>query len=244
TAENASSSFDLQAVIRSTDDLPVVEGTVDSLYEYGADGPDSSINGIEWKDAEYNEQDGTYTNVNHVGTFTGKYNGEYSFKLSREARDTFEVDNTEDLVFTYLVKDADGDTAEADVIISLSGEPNEVEAYYARIVVDNSEVVEGDSLTYTVELVNANGDLVTLPQCSDVTVHLELNGDAANDTDTMNRPSSIVIAGGQSSASFVVETVDDNIVEPVEELTVQIQEIDSDYLGNNIHPALGDGGQA
>src|SRR5699024_3560054 len=95
-----------------------------------------------------------------------------------------------------------------------------------------------------VELVNANGDLVTLPQGSDVTVHLEWNGDAANDADTLDRPGSIVIAGGQSSASFVVETVDDNIVEPVEALSVQIKEIDSDYLGNNIHPALRDGGQA
>ncbi|BAN50029.1 retention module-containing protein [Metapseudomonas resinovorans] len=124
TTENASSAFDLYAVVKSTDGLPLNSGDVSTNTTTGADGSvvvAGSNATIEWTGATKNA-DGTSTITNAFGTFTGWADGRYRFEVSRTARDNFDADQIENLKFTYVVKDGDGDTATSQVTVTLNGE--------------------------------------------------------------------------------------------------------------------------
>nr|WP_207388749.1 immunoglobulin-like domain-containing protein [Stutzerimonas kirkiae] len=93
---------------------------------------------------------------------------------------------------------------------------------YAQISVDKSAVFEGGALTYTVTLVDANGDPVTVLAGKSAVVNLVWSGDAANLADVTSLPSSITIAGGKSQETFTVTSKVDSAYEVSEPLTVTI----------------------
>ncbi|QTN44676.1 retention module-containing protein [Ectopseudomonas mendocina] len=105
------------------------------------------------------------------------------------------------------------------------GTPNGGDQVFAVISVDKNTVAEGDSLTYTVKLVDKDNNPVTVPAGKSVEVALSWDGDAANNTDTTGRPSSVTITGGNSQATFVVETVDDVFAEGSEDLIAKIDDV-------------------
>ncbi len=124
TTENAASAFDLYAVVKSTDGLPLNNGDLSTNASTGADGsvvsPGSNTN-IEWTGATKNP-DGTSTITNEFGTFTGWSDGRYRFEVSRTARDDFDAGQVENLKFGYVVIDGDGDEASSEVTVTLNGE--------------------------------------------------------------------------------------------------------------------------
>ncbi|MGY3925187.1 immunoglobulin-like domain-containing protein, partial [Aeromonas jandaei] len=99
--------------------------------------------------------------------------------------------------------------------------PGAEDTVYAQIEVDQSSVVEGGALKYTVSLVDKDGNAVTLPAGKVVTLNLAWSGAAANDGDTSGRPASVTI-GANGKAEFTVTTVNDTIYEMDEKLAVTI----------------------
>ncbi|MGN2624992.1 Ig-like domain-containing protein [Stutzerimonas balearica] len=124
TTENAASAFDLYAVVKSTDGLPLNSGDVSANASTGADGSVAATGSnavIEWTGATINS-DGSSTISNDFGTFTGWPDGRYRFEVSRTARDDFNADQVENLKFGYVVIDGDGDRASSEVTVTLNGE--------------------------------------------------------------------------------------------------------------------------
>nr|WP_272886444.1 type I secretion C-terminal target domain-containing protein [Stutzerimonas kunmingensis] len=124
TRENAASAFDLYAVVKSTDGLPLNSGDLSTNASTGADGSvvsAGSNTNIEWTGATKNP-DGTSTITNEFGTFTGWSDGRYRFEVSRTARDDFDAGQVENLKFGYVVIDGDGDRASSEVTVTLNGE--------------------------------------------------------------------------------------------------------------------------
>ena len=157
TWENAVNTFDLYATISAVDDMPKIEGKLDGdVYSYGADGAATGGQGVVWENA-VKQGDGSYKIVNEFGTFIGKSDGSYTFEMSRDARDKMIVNDLKDMTFKYSVTDQDGDSAVADLTITLKGQPNnapEEGAFRTALAVDDSsEVVVGtdgnDSLVGT-----------------------------------------------------------------------------------------------
>ncbi|MFA7579608.1 choice-of-anchor K domain-containing protein, partial [Castellaniella sp.] len=220
TWENADNVFDLYATISAVDDMPTITGELEDAIRIGADGP-ASDGFITWEGATDNG-DGSYSLTNAFGTFTGYDDGTYKFEMSRSGRDGMAVGQEEEMRFGYTITDRDGDHDSAEIIITLKGEPNQPDGVFAQIRVDETAVLEGDDLHYTVYLVDRNGDPVEVPAGKNVRVDLAWDGEAANNSDTTGRPPSVTIAGGQSQAGFTVRTVDDANPEPQENLTVSI----------------------
>ncbi|MFD2448802.1 type I secretion C-terminal target domain-containing protein [Vogesella fluminis] len=104
--------------------------------------------------------------------------------------------------------------------------PGLADTVYARIVVDKSSVAEGGRLTYTVSLVDKDGKAVSMPAGKEVTLNLSWSGDAANDGDTTDRPSSVTI-GADGTAVFSVDARDDNLQEGSEGLVATLSSIGS-----------------
>jgi len=148
TTENAASTFDLYAVVKSTDGLPLNSGDVSTNASTGADGSvvsAGSNTNIEWTGANKNP-DGTSTITNEFGTFTGWSDGRYRFEVSRTARDDFDADQIENLKFGYVVIDGDGDRASSEVTVTLNGEKV---VPYAPVVNQDAQttVLSGDAGT-------------------------------------------------------------------------------------------------
>ncbi|WP_233962968.1 immunoglobulin-like domain-containing protein, partial [Shewanella indica] len=94
---------------------------------------------------------------------------------------------------------------------------------FAQISVDKSSVTEGGEITYTVTLVDANGNPVTLPSGASVSVALDWSG-TATAADVDNLPPSVTISG-DSQQSFTVNTINDGIYENSENLSVTISNV-------------------
>ncbi|MCV9880124.1 type I secretion C-terminal target domain-containing protein [Brenneria sp. KBI 447] len=119
-------------------------------------------------------------------------------------------------VFENLVKGND-----VTVTITDEAVPDSDDTVYATISVDQPMVSEGGALSYTVKLVDSTGKTVELPAGKSVDILLSWSGDAANNSDTTGRPTSVTITGG-SSTTFVVDVVDDQVRESDEQLVVTI----------------------
>ncbi|MDC7705935.1 hypothetical protein, partial [Vogesella indigofera] len=91
----------------------------------------------------------------------------------------------------------------------------------AQIVVDKSSVAEGGQLSYTVSLVDKNGNSVSLPEGKAVTLNLSWSGAAANDDDTSSRPGSVTL-GADGTAVFTVDAKDDYLQEDSEGLVATL----------------------
>ncbi|EKU29539.1 hypothetical protein C660_13854, partial [Alcaligenes sp. HPC1271] len=96
---------------------------------------------------------------------------------------------------------------------------------YAVVSVDQASVSEGGVLRYTVKLVDGAGNEVKVPAGNSVEVKLDWSGAAANNADTLGRPDSITVIGGNSQVSFEVPTVDDVYKESDESITVTIKDV-------------------
>ena len=94
---------------------------------------------------------------------------------------------------------------------------------FAQISVDKTSVAEGGEITYTVTLVDANGNPVTLPSGASVTLALDWSG-TASAADVDNLPPSVTITG-DSQQSFTVNTINDGIYEGAEDFTVTINSV-------------------
>ncbi|WP_188726031.1 immunoglobulin-like domain-containing protein, partial [Shewanella carassii] len=94
---------------------------------------------------------------------------------------------------------------------------------FAQISVDKSSVAEGNEITYTVTLVDANGNPVTLPSGASVSVALDWGG-TASAADVDNLPPSVTITG-DSQQSFTVNTINDGDYEDSENLSVVISAV-------------------
>ncbi|MBO2676809.1 retention module-containing protein, partial [Shewanella algae] len=94
---------------------------------------------------------------------------------------------------------------------------------FAQISVDKSSVAEGGEITYTVTLVDANGNPVTLPSGASVTLALDWSG-TASAADVDNLPPSVTITG-DSQQSFTVNTINDGVYENSENLSVVISAV-------------------
>ncbi|MDC7691711.1 retention module-containing protein, partial [Vogesella indigofera] len=144
--------------------------------------------------------------------------GATSFQVLVDTIDDYLAEKSE----TYsLSATANGTEASGTASITDEIEPSEDDTVYAQIEVDSSSVAEGGVLSYTVSLVDKNGNAVTLPAGKEVTLDLAWSGDAANDGDTAGRPATVTI-GADGSASFTVDAKDDYLQEGSEGLVATI----------------------
>ena len=100
-----------------------------------------------------------------------------------------------------------------------------VDFVYAIIEVDSGSVVEGGSFSYTVSLVDGNGDPAPAVAGKDVTVNLNWTGAAADGSDINALPTNVTITGGDATTSFVVTSNSDAVTELSEALTVTIDSV-------------------
>ncbi|WP_299978897.1 type I secretion C-terminal target domain-containing protein, partial [uncultured Pseudoteredinibacter sp.] len=101
--------------------------------------------------------------------------------------------------------------------------PGPEDTVFAEIAVDQSAVEEGGQLTYTVTLVDNNGNPVTVPAGDSVEVVLDWTGLAASGGDTSALPASVNVSGSQ--AQFTVDANDDFITEGSEPLVATITSV-------------------
>ncbi|WP_323752054.1 DUF5801 repeats-in-toxin domain-containing protein [Marinobacter sp.] len=100
-----------------------------------------------------------------------------------------------------------------------------IDPVYAIIEVDNDAVLEGGALSYTVTLVDANGDPAPTVAGKNATVNLAWSGAAANAGDVDALPANVTVSGGSATASFVVNISSDTVAELSEPLTVTIDSV-------------------
>ncbi|MCJ8341237.1 MAG: hypothetical protein MJK10_22495, partial [Pseudomonadales bacterium] len=147
------------------------------------------------------------------------------------AVDDYDKEEAEDLTATITGLTDNDQSFEAVDIDSASSvtteitdeqDPGPEDTVYAKISVDTNNAEEGDTIGYTVTLVDKDGNEVTVPAGKSVTVDLVWSGDAANASDAAPLPPSVTITGGNSQATFDVVAVDDYDKEAAEDLTATI----------------------
>ncbi|MFA0580232.1 hypothetical protein AB4570_24430, partial [Vibrio sp. 10N.222.49.F1] len=122
-------------------------------------------------------------------------------------------------------------------------DPNPKDTVFAQISVDQASVTEGGELTYTITLVDKDGQAVDVPAGQSVAVALDWSGAAAGGADTSALPSSVTVTG--NSTSFKVQTTDDALNEGSEQLNVQVTGVtDTDNSFEQVAAATGNAGQA
>ncbi len=109
---------------------------------------------------------------------------------------------------------------------------------FAVISVNLPSVNEGSVLTYTVRLVDEEGNPVTVPEGGSVEVRLVWSGEAANPTDAAPLPATVTILGGTSQTVFQVNAVNDSVHELTEPLVAAIAEVvDTQSIFENLGAA-------
>uniref|UniRef100_UPI000B0CBC07 type I secretion C-terminal target domain-containing protein n=1 Tax=Pseudomonas defluvii TaxID=1876757 RepID=UPI000B0CBC07 len=99
-----------------------------------------------------------------------------------------------------------------------------IDTVFAKISLAGAgSVTEGGVLTYKVELVDKDGNAVTVPSGKSVSVSLDWSGTADAGDVNGSLPTSVTIGGGSSSVTFPVQTVDDTKIENSESLTATIK---------------------
>lgn len=123
TFEGQANSFTLNATVQSTDPLPKVEGAAE--FSTGADGGVLTWTAQEGQEAEtVKDADGNvlYVKITTAeGVFKGFADGTYTFEMSRQAKDAFDIENGKKLEFSFKVVDGDGDTVTEKVQINFEG---------------------------------------------------------------------------------------------------------------------------
>ena len=188
---------------------------------------------LSWSDAAANDSDASPL----PATITISGGSEQSFVV--DAIDDLYKEDAETLTVTIdAINDVDGNFEKVEVgadnsvdaIITDEANPTSEDTVFAQISVDKNAVEEGGKLTYTVKLVDKDGNPVEVPVGESVTIDLSWSDAAANDSDASPLPATITISGG-SEQSFVVDAIDDLYKEAAETLTVTIDAI-NDVDGN------------
>ncbi|MCJ8341240.1 MAG: hypothetical protein MJK10_22510, partial [Pseudomonadales bacterium] len=125
----------------------------------------------------------------------------------------------------------------ANATITDESEPGTDDTVYAVISVNKDTVAEGGELTYTVKLVDEDGNAITVPTGESVTVDVAWSGAAANATDASPLPTTVTISNG-SQMTFVVDAIDDLYKEDPEALLATISNV-VDVDGNFEAVAVG-----
>ncbi|WJM97696.1 type I secretion C-terminal target domain-containing protein [Pseudomonas defluvii] len=111
-----------------------------------------------------------------------------------------------------------------------------IDTVFAKIsLAGTGSVTEGGVLTYKVELVDKDGNAVTVPSGKSVSVSLDWSGTADAGDVNGSLPTSVTIGGGSSSVTFPVQTVDDTRIENSESLTATIKGVtDTNNVFENV----------
>ncbi|RZR42140.1 Calx-beta domain-containing protein, partial [Vibrio vulnificus] len=233
----------------SLSNASTTETTVTLTLEGG-----SATAGTDFTDSEVaiTYQDGSTQTVavNGDGTFEVAIPaGDTTFSISVQTTDdsVFEGDET----FTLGGKTATQSSAVTgiatitDETTTDPTDPNPKDTVFAQISVDQASVTEGGELTYTITLVDKDGNAVSVPAGQSVEVALNWSGAAAGGADTSALPSSVTVMGGSNNASFKVQTTDDALNEGSEALNVQVTGVtDTNNSFEHVAAAAGNAGQA
>ncbi|MCJ8337208.1 MAG: type I secretion C-terminal target domain-containing protein, partial [Pseudomonadales bacterium] len=130
-----------------------------------------------------------------------------------------------------------GEENTANATITDESTPGTDDTVYAVISVNKETVEEGGKLTYTVKLVDEDGNAITVPTGESVTVDVAWSGAAANATDASPLPTTVTISNG-SQMTFVVDAIDDLYKEDPEALLATISNV-VDVDGNFEAVAVG-----
>ncbi|MBZ0331810.1 choice-of-anchor K domain-containing protein [Halomonas sp. ANAO-440] len=146
TFEDASNSFELVGRISSTDDLPVLSGQIEDPF-WGADGPDED-EPLLWSTTSGEQavaEGETLSIEGQYGTLIVSADGSYTYEVSRDTRDTMNIGEDKEDVFTYYLQDADGDRVPSTLTITLEGAVNSIELDSQQANAEiNSETVTPD----------------------------------------------------------------------------------------------------
>ncbi|MBU0500294.1 MAG: retention module-containing protein [Gammaproteobacteria bacterium] len=103
------------------------------------------------------------------------------------------------------------------------GDPGTEDSVFVKLVHDDSNT-EGWNICHQVQLVDVNGNPVTVPAGQQITVTLNYAGYGASPAESADYAalSTVVIAAGNSSAQVVVPTVDDSLFEGTEQYQASV----------------------
>ncbi|CAM5186034.1 retention module-containing protein [Alishewanella longhuensis] len=213
TFENQSNTFNLIASIKAPDVEVKVEGQVD--YQFGADGP-AAEGAVTWLNMVNGKVEGQF------GTLTVDEQGQYTYVLNPGVSLT----EAKSEVFTYTLKDADGDTVTSTLTVNLNIETTIV-SINSGLDGGNVSVIEGDNAVFVVKLSNAS--------TKEESFALSLNNGTAklgedftnamvfSDGVTYNAQTGLVtVPAGVASFTVTVPTIDDAIIENTETFTLVI----------------------
>ncbi|KXF79698.1 cadherin-like domain-containing protein [Enterovibrio coralii] len=185
-------------------------------------------------------QDGSVDFDLNGQTITVKLNEEFSAKalddLYREVKEEFtvQVDLTSDQIASLeqTYENVEGSTDTVTTIIRDEHYTERDTDDTVFVVIESSGDVteeDGATITYTVKLVDANGDPVEVPNGESVDVRLSWNGtsNAADFSDYDDLPTHVTIKGGESSTSegLTVTIKDDYLKEGSENLKAHVTQI-------------------
>ncbi|MBN2965126.1 tandem-95 repeat protein [Sulfurospirillum sp. T05] len=120
TLENQANSFELVAKISSTDALPTVSDSVGHVgSDWGADGA-ASAQSITWENEGSTIESGAIQGT--YGTLTVDANGNYTYTLDRDVKDSMDADETLTEEFTYYLTDGDGDPVASTLTVTINGQ--------------------------------------------------------------------------------------------------------------------------
>ena len=120
TLENQANSYDLIAKITSTDDLPTLSTTIGRVEaDWGEDGP-AATGSLTWDNHGTAITNGTIEGA--YGKLSIDSDGNYTYTLNRDVKDSMGVDDTHTETFTYYLTDADGDKVASSLTITINGQ--------------------------------------------------------------------------------------------------------------------------
>ncbi|UZA08029.1 hypothetical protein LP108_09335 [Moraxella bovis] len=123
--EGESNQFNLKAKLVPISTIPEFSNDLETSgkLKKGSEGPGYTEWETDEKDVTVEEAgDGIKVFTSKYGTFTAKPDGAYSFVAASDIDKQVDVNNKdENLVFSYIYTDEDGDTAKNDVIIKING---------------------------------------------------------------------------------------------------------------------------
>lgn len=109
-----------------------------------------------------------------------------------------------------------------------------IEDDYRIDILAGADVTEnGSNGSFTVSLLDENGNTVANQTGRDIQISYLDNGEAQQGTD-YNLSGNTTIVNGENSASITVNTIDDNLFEGQEFVELEIQEGDGYYIDNNL----------
>ena len=121
TKEGESNTFTLKAQIVSDNDAPDLTGKVD--YDFGADGA-AQTDAVVWNNGNNvtTNSSGDMEVKGEFGVLIVKADGSYTYHLDQTAYNQLGDNDKETEVFSYALKDGDGDTSSSNLTINIKGE--------------------------------------------------------------------------------------------------------------------------